>query len=362
MNSDVFKTYRVTLTPVSSFTSLPTSDTLFGAICWGIRIIYGEKELEDILSSINDNPKFILSSCFPLVKVGSKEVYFYPRPIRQDIISDDVNKITKDKDKKYTIEIIEKLKKFKKASYVSQEIFNEIQNGKTEKDIFLEHLEGRIVLDNKMLFKKEEFESIFGNAQFKVIEKISLPRNMTDRFTFSTTNGGEIFYSEEYFFSEKVALYFLVKTQDINYLLPIFQYLQDTGIGRDRFLGKGRFKFSFEEKNNLFSNVSTESNSNFFLTLSRYIPNKKNDILTNGKMFYELITYYSKVDSIFEFKGEDVFKDKIIYIKEGSIFETKDKKEYYGFCPIVKVINDKKIYQNGLAFPVFLKLDKKNET
>jgi hypothetical protein len=40
-------------------------------------------------------------------------------------------------------------------------------------------------------------------------------------------------------------------------------------------------------------------------------------------------------------------------LKEGSIFEVKERKEFYAKVPVVKEIEGQKIYQNGIAFPVF---------
>lgn len=93
--------------------------------------------------------------------------------------------------------------------------------------------------------------------------------------------------------------------------------------------------------------------SNRFVTLSRYIPDISELNIDSKAMHYELIPYRSKVDSEAEFKGEDIWKAKIMYIKEGSCFEAKERKNYYGKVPVVKEIKGQRIYQNGLAFPVF---------
>ena len=53
-------------------------------------------------------------------------------------------------------------------------------------------------------------------------------------------------------------------------------------------------------------------------------------------MFYEIFPYRSKVDSEAEFKGEDIWKLKVMYLKEGSCFEAKEYKPFYGQCPVVK--------------------------
>jgi len=356
------KTYKIILKPRSSIASFPSSDTLFGAICWGIKFIYSEKGdsgLNKILKRfIEEKPPFLLSSSFPMLKNGDVRIFFYPKPIRKDLSSNEVEEIAKNYQEKFgnlkksKVAIISELKKFKKASFISEDIFKKILDGEKEKNLFLKYLDGEIKLIWKLLMTNEEYNKIFTNAERpKILTNILIQKNLLDRISFSTTPGGQIFYSNEYFLAPNVNLYFLLKTDDIDYLKPVFKYLEDSGIGRDRFTGKGNFKFSEPEECVLPTNEE-----NTFITLSRYIPRIEEIVVNKEKMYYEIISYYSKVDSTFEFKGEDVFKDKVIYIKEGSIFEAKEKKDFYGVTPIVKKLNEKQILQYGLAFPIFGKV------
>jgi CRISPR-associated protein Csm4 len=356
------KTYRIILKTKSSITSFPSSDTLFGAICWGIRIVYGEDGNfglnKTIKSFIEERPLFVLSSSFPVFENENVRIFFYPKPIRKDLSSNEVEEIAKNYQekcgnlKKSKVVIISELKKFKKVSYISEDIFKKIVDGEKEKNLFLEYLDGKIKLVWKLLMTNEEYNKIFTDAErSKILTNVLIQKNLLDRISFSTTPGGQIFYSNEYFLAPNVNLYFLLKTDDIDYLKPVFKYLEDSGIGRDRFTGKGNFKFSEPEEFVLPTNEEKT-----FITLSRYIPKVEEIGVNKRKMYYEIISYYSKVDSIFEFKGEDVFKDKVIYIKEGSIFEAKEKKDFYGVTPTVKKLNEKQILQYGLAFPIFGKV------
>ncbi len=74
------KEYVISLTPTSGFEILPHSDTIFGAICWGIRTLYGESRLLEILNGFKSKPPFLLSSAFPWKVVRKKQVYFLPKP------------------------------------------------------------------------------------------------------------------------------------------------------------------------------------------------------------------------------------------------------------------------------------------
>ncbi|MEM5832220.1 MAG: type III-A CRISPR-associated RAMP protein Csm4 [Candidatus Aenigmatarchaeota archaeon] len=374
------KTYRIILVPKSSITSFPSSDTLFGAICWGIRIIYANSLVKILDEFKKGKPQFVISSSFPLLENSQQQVFFYPKPISKDLTTEEIEEISQKYQNKFgdfkksKVKIISELKKFKKASFVSQGIFKKIiSGGVNEKSLFenyldgkdfevkegifkTEYLGGKIKLVGKMLLLDEEYKEIFTDAKKpNILKEVSIQKNLIDRISFSTKGEGQIFYSEEYFLSQKLKLYFLIKTDDINYLKPVFKYLEDTGIGRDRFTGKGWFKFGNPEE---VRNFLENNNGTTFITLSRYIP--KLDEIEKEKMFYELISYSSKVESMFEFKGEDVFKDKVIYVKEGSIFKAKKKQEFYGQIPVVKKINNTEILQNGLAFPVFIKIGEEN--
>lgn len=353
------KTYRIILKPRSSITSLPSSDTLFGAICWGIRIIYGENVLNSILAEYNSNPKFIVSSSFPVLRCNDRIVYFYPKPLKEELNSFEIESILSEyNDKRIQVKIIDEYKEFKKIEFVSESIFNRLIIGNKTKEVFKTYLVGRIdsnkvrmILVDNMLIDVDEYTKIFDKEE-KLMFEISVQRNMIDRLSLSAARG-ETFYSKEYFLNPKLGVYFLIKTDNIDFFIPIFRYLEDTGIGKDRYIGKGCFKFETPQVVTWFPDVV--DTKNYFLTLSKFIINP-DEIDVEGEMFYELVPCFSKIDSIFEFKGENVFKDKVIYAKEGSIFKAKQRKEFYGQTPVVKKINNTEVLQNGLAFPVFIKV------
>ena len=89
------KTYAVRLSPISSFQAFPASDTLFGAICWGIKRLYGDEKLLEMLKDFNSgNPRFVLSSAFPLLKNGKDTpLAFYPKPINGGLKVKDIEEI-----------------------------------------------------------------------------------------------------------------------------------------------------------------------------------------------------------------------------------------------------------------------------
>ncbi|MEW6616520.1 MAG: type III-A CRISPR-associated RAMP protein Csm4 [Thermodesulfobacteriota bacterium] len=349
------KTYNLKLTPLTSFQSIPSSDTLFGAICWGIKRLYGEEKLLEILQGFSTNkPKFVLSSSFPLLQnEPGTSVAFYSKPINQGLSSKDIEEIGRTakekKFKKAMVEVITKYKKFKKAEYLSESLFNDAVNGMPERALFEGYLSDKIKPTGSMLMRDSEYTAIFAEFDSKVYKASTVQKNYIDRLTMSTGEEGQTFYQQETYTSNIFNFHFLVMTDDTEFLLPVFKYLEDKGIGGNRSTGKGRFKIEIMGEKVL----PNSSNSKTFASLSRYIPQADEIEWESDRNFYEVFPYRSKVDSEAEFKGEDIWKSKVMYLKEGSCLEAKVRKECYGRIPVVKEIDGYKIYQNGLTIPVF---------
>lgn len=340
------KIWQIKLTPLAPFQNMLTSDTLFGAICWGIKRIYNETRLATILEYYQEKPEFILSTSFPYIECNNNNISFFPKPITPGLFASDIYEMAQTK--KERVEIITKYKKFKKAEDLSFDLFNRWMNNVSEKMLFQEYLNGEVKLIGKLLMSKKELEG------FNLVEKEPLLRselvqkNAIDRLTMSTGEEGQTFYQEEYFASPAFKLHFLIKTDNIESFKPVFRYLEDKGIGGNRSVGKGRF--SIDVLNTISVGNDTACN---FITLSRYIPDIAEIHLESKSMYYEIFPYRSKVDSEAEFKGKDVWKSRVMYLKEGSRFEAKERKLFYGQCPVVKEIDGQKIRQYGFAFPVF---------
>jgi CRISPR-associated protein Csm4 len=343
-------TYRIVLKPKSEITAFPSSDTLFGAICWGIRILYGEGRFKDVLGGFSSsNPPFVLSSSFPLSASG---VMFFPKPKLNRLNPEKVRALAKERckdnqKKKALFDIMSEYKRFAKISYLSENLFNSILKKKAdEESIFKDFLNGTIVTESGLMMKKEEHD--FGEKKFSQ-DKVRV-RTKIDRLSGSTAGEGEMFHSETKTLGAGFSLFCLLKTDDINLLHPLVgedKFLSDHGIGGDRTVGLNHFDLSYKE-----FDVKLNGQGKKFVTLSRYIP-RSAEINKNGDMAYDILSWVSRVDNSYDFGGERFVKDRVFYMKEGSIFEANEKEEFYGRLMEVCEINDNRIYQNGLSFPVF---------
>lgn len=344
------KTYKVNLKPRSEITSIPSSDTLFGAICWGIRLLYGEAKLKEILSRFVSNaPPFVLSSSFP---ISSSGIMFLPKPKLKRLSPETIISIAKerckvDKRKESMFNVMSRYKRFAKISYLSESLFKAVLEGKvSEESLFKDYLNETIAEKGGFLLKEESHlpQDKFSCDEIRVRTKI-------DRLSSSTIGEGEMFHSETKIISGGFSLFFLLKTDEIEFLKTLIdkdKFLSDHGVGGDRTIGLNHFKLSVEE-----TDLKLGGEGKRFVTLSKYIPNS-NEINTDGDgISYDVIPWVSRVDNSYDFQGERFIKDRVFYMKEGSVFEVNERKEFHGRVMKVCNIGEERIYQNGLAFPLF---------
>ena len=84
------------------------------------------------------------------------------------------------------------------------------------------------------------------------------------------------------------------------------------------------------------------------ILLSKYIPNYEE--VDWDKSLFNIGIGSSRLESRDEFFSEDIFKNEIIYLSEGSTIILKENEEVYGRLPVVKNLKGKEIRNNGLGF------------
>lgn len=339
--------YIIHLAPRSSYEVALHSDTLFGAVCWGIRMLYGERKLIKVLEEYKTSPPFLVSSAFPFKFDGKNYNYFLPKPVLKPLNIKDMeqfsNKAQGEKrtyhSKKFdTIWITNKYKKFKKNQFIELPYFKKVLKQSDESVLFNDYLDNHLI---EPRFCRN------GVAQ----------KNSLDRLTHSTTGSGNTFYVPEIAYREKFGLYFLMKCKNIDdYIKPVLRFLEDSGIGPNARTGKNWFMVEVAEKSLFDGNNSRAGDS--FITLSRYI---KNEPINAENSFYQIASVRSKVESRLEFAGEDVWKQRVSYFSAGSVINPKNKTDHYGSLVPVKSIGEKTIYQYGYAYPVWINRGGKNE-
>ena len=95
-----------------------------------------------------------------------------------------------------------------------------------------------------------------------------------DRLTYSTEGAGNTFYNQEKFFRKnETGLYFLLKTDKIDLLAPVLKFLEDSGLGTNKYTGKNHFKAEIKEKE-----ITLNTKGNSFVTLSKYVEKNKDKV------------------------------------------------------------------------------------
>lgn len=299
--------------PLSTFPKLH-SDTLFGAITAAISELYPDM-VEDMLYEFeNGRPPFILSSAFPYIYNDDTKIRFYPKII-QDYDSSEIDR--------------DVLKKYKKISFIDEEIFLGLINGDlTEIDLLNEY--GKYYESGSLLMAKD-----YGiNAR---IAGNILPNNSVNRLT---NESEAIFYSQGDTF-QNMGLFFAVILFDEKYeniIKSVFKFLKDRGFGRDLSTGKGQFDYEITD-DSIDNFEIIEGNS--FVTLSRYIPTEDDLDKINEYSSYEIDSKRGRHPS-----GE--IRKEVKFFKEGSTFPNYQL-TYGG---IVKSSDVNPAVEYGYAFPV----------
>jgi CRISPR-associated protein Csm4 len=364
------QTYAVYLKPKSSFITLPTSDTIFGALCWAIMHLYGEEILKPLLTIFNKEPKFILSSAFPYLERDGTRIRFFPKPLIRDLKSDHVGKLAEEKVgkldnnsldlKRAVIFATEKLKDIKKISYVSEILFKEIVENSLDLQGLYEGLAKKRTIEKigSALISLGERESIDHEKELKTLfNELDVLRNQIDRVAGSTVEGLLFYNKEVSLYRNYGGLWFLVKTNEFDFLKPLFRYLEDTGVGGDRTTGKGHFEISWDEKP---YPLPEAENPNSFIILSRWFPNEDERDLANELASWNLINLRSRRDTMYIVGGNRILKDFLRVFSEGSVFPLKIMREYYGTLVPAGNMGNYTAYHNGITLPVYAKIgDKK---
>ncbi len=328
--------------------TFPQSDTLFGALCWGIKLLYSEDRLKTMLGKfLAGTPPFLLSSSFPYIENNGKRVHLLPKPISKPLQASP----------KF-LEEIERFKEFEKIIFLSQSIFSDIINNKLmDLDLY----------NSFSTSEKPKPDSIFikiGTALFRRDEfplfpwvELDVSRNAIDRLSSGTIEGN-LFYNKEIFLKKFCGIYFLIKLTEftgsdtMKILKAIMNFYSDRGIGGDVTSGKGQFDIEIKEDEKLFEEPEEASD---FLTLSSYYPKQKEWEYfrkNQTRSWFHVMRKKGKIEASY-FPCTNIWKNSLLLVKEGSSFPIMKNNKYYGENPIVKKeFKEFNIQQYGFAYAI----------
>jgi CRISPR-associated RAMP protein, Csm4 family len=304
----VIKAYKITyLSPASILRSF----TLFGAICWSYRLLYGKEALEDFLANFVKSPKFLISSAFPYIN----DQFIFPKPILP------IRGESQDFKLKF------QRKNFKKASYVTLDILKKVIEGKIryEEDYANYKVKSGII--------KEE------NTDIKLGKTIHTQvRNLINRVSHRSEN---LFFIESTIKTyEEFFLVYLLNDNFDKELEGLLKLIEEIGVGANKNIGWGKIKIEEIKHSSLEGIINLKAEQ--FVSLSPVIPTNNID---QDKSYYDIETFKNYTENTFE---KEFLKKKVLYLKEGSFIVKKDQENFVG--TIKEVGNN--IFQYGLEFPL----------
>jgi CRISPR-associated protein Csm4 len=303
--------YRAILQMHSWTASEWQADTIFGHLCWGMRYLYGEKELKDFLNLYEIGaPPLLVSNGFP----GD----LLPKPSLPPMPAD------------YTISLGEQRQLFdshknvKKIECLTPEEFARALNGEIP----------------------SQFLNTEVGSESHQIKRITL-KNQIDRLTNTTGGEGQLFPFEEFHW-DTVSIYLRVGDGFVDKAHSLFDYLAKVGYGKRKSVGYGQIEsYSFKQ----FDGFPATSNANGFVTLSNFVPSANDPAVGN----WSLLVKYGKLGE--EYAQEEIaFKKPLLMLEAGSTFYDSPVKQFYGRMVHGVSPAYPQVVQYGFALPIPMKL------
>lgn len=349
------------LQPDAPLSEIPRSDTIFGAVCWGIRLSEGEERLEEVLQRFaDDDPPFQLSSAYPVVapEDEKRRTHLLPRPtIPMQSAIDTIGKKAQ----------IDAFKRWQRLNYIPESLFHKIVSGEVPQKKIIDIFSNTgltITVDGLSYRRAGQFllpDFDYSTHQFQAFDvqerqgeraerestdwrpfrSAERMRNAVNRLSNGTE--GQLFNSRSVHVADGSAIYIAING-DINLVLTGLATIQDHGIGGDKSVGKGTFELGMLDEIELPS-----ADKEYFCTLSLCIPRESalEQSFTEG--FYNVETRKGVLESSLV-DGTDIWKKKVLTVTEGSILPATDK--YIGHNPIVADRFEHGVQQFGYELPV----------
>lgn len=358
------------LIPESGYSTDLRSDTLWGMLCWGIRHLYGGKELGNFIDRANrGQPDFVISSSFPFKQHGTERIRFFPNPLILPPENDA---------SKFENPLLESRarKALKEVEFLGLEDFEAALHGKMTSEDLLVRI--RAAMELKNMAYRENIEYFPSGQTIRRTAPERRPQSQThntiDRLKGGTLNiddaegqpSGQLFHAEEIFWVDSdnesdatrpnTGIFFLADGPNIEKIEPILSFFRDFGFGADRTAGKGFFDFEIED---FTLPEPPDEESNAVLNLSLFHPTLAE--ITELENSDSCLQYLlEKREGFVGGYREGRRKQPRIYFKEGSVFaRPAGKKSRHMGCINEQSFEETqnpghKVWENGFAFMVNL--------
>lgn len=312
-------TFKVKFKVLSSVITPFQSDTIWGHMAWACYYLWGDKKCKDFINSHKDGNPTLVTNAYP--------EGFMPVPYISLFSREQVER--------------EIFKKVKKKKLMKIENFEKVKDALSPGKLF-EILKQEIEEEKRNEKRKEK--------KLEIAE-VAILRNKIDRLTFTTSGIGELFATDEIFYSDDSTMWFALKTEFFNKseLEAILKSIELSGFGADASVGRGKIKFIEISE----YNFPEAKDANAFISLSNFIP-ADGEFSQFEDAWYKTFIKFPKVGGYYALLNP--FKKPLLFVEAGSVFKVKELKSYYG-CLVENVHSDPDIVQYAYAFPLKVKME-----
>ncbi|MFO7734702.1 MAG: CRISPR-associated protein Csm4, partial [bacterium] len=276
--------YRIKIKVLSSLGTPLMGDTIFGHLCWGLKLREGEGALTSFLEKYDSTPPLIISDGFPEGHL--------PVPLLEPAMPE----------KGTTLENINKIKKFKKIKYLDAGLFFNEEFSFSEK---------------RLLSTQEK------SGEETTFKKTAKMHNTINRITGTTSNGeGGLYASEEIWLSPDNNVFdiYVVSEFEKEKIRQLFLWTFENGYGADKSTGKGNITVESVEQ------VHFTESGNRAMALGSFVPEKDENLIN---LRADVFTKFGKLGGNYVL-SQNPFKKPLVMYRQGSTFSSEDKKEYTG--------------------------------
>jgi CRISPR-associated protein Csm4 len=360
----------VYLKPRAPFSkSPPRSDTLFGAIAWAVRLLFGEDELIKLLEQFDEavelrkSEPFLISSLFPFVESRTGRTLFLPRPLLGSDFAPEI-----DNQQSYRL-----YRKLLQTNWISLTIFNELAKGESsELDLWKRLSNGDqrpYRLHAGALMNGEEYDRTRALSSLTVTgESI---RYSVNRLSFSDVDrGGEIYYRTfaatraPANINLKTGFFFLLRVDDSRNsglegkLKAALRFLGDKGFGGGASTGRGQSDVEFEDKEIEVGN----DEGTHMVSLSLLHPSaadRQHLAQHKEQVFAWLERRKGFIESAYAPQTEHGWKPTLVMLAEGATFPRDGERRLYGSLYKEKIVRrglNGHLRINGLGYTLPIRM------
>lgn len=335
------------------------ADTLFAALCLGLRELRGVKRLEAFLEAFlaagqeGRTPPLLLSSAFPFISLdGGQRLRFYPKPALSGFSGPDVTQ----------------RKTYKKIAFISETIFKKrLAQAQPDLSKYCDEDGKPALLQNKELWVSKDERGRLTTAR-REAEQHKLTAGQTDEelrwWQFEpvtrvaldrAAHASQVYNVGRVYFAPGCGLWFGIHWLDTEWqkdIQAVLEMLGHAGLGGERSAGHGQFDLLDPEEVAL-----PDANGQLCVTLSPYHPTQTEfEALKNeqGQASYRLLLRRGWLGSP---EGGGLRHSGVRMLAEGSRFPAGNR-PFYG--DLVEVTPERfkaqqnwhPVYRYGLAFPI----------